>query len=89
MDIDERLWPSWPKQKRLAHIYALRCMAHRFRKFGFEESINLIDPRSLMIFAMCVHEPMASACLRHAIACDPTLSDIIESPICPTSSTTG
>lgn len=89
MDIDAALWPDWPLQKRRAHVYALRCMAHRFRKFGFEESVNILDPKSLLVFGLCVHEPMASAAIRKAIACDPGLSRIIEAPICQTPSTTG
>ena len=83
MELDERLWPDWTPAKRLAHTYALRCMGHRFRKFGFEPSVNLLDPKSLLIFGLCVHEPMASACIRRAISCDPTLSDTIQAPICP------
>jgi hypothetical protein len=89
MDLAKELWPDWSDTKRSAHYYAIRCMGHRFRKFGFEESVNMLDPKSLLVFAMCVHEPMASACIRRAIACDPSLSGIIKAPICQTSSTTG
>ncbi len=88
MGLDEILWPDWTAHRRRAHIYAIRVMAHRIRKFGFEECVNSLDPKSLLIFGLCVHEPFASKCIRRAIACDPTLSSTIEAPVCPTSSTT-
>ncbi len=87
IDLPKELWPTWGQHKINAHTYALRCMAHRVRKFGFEDAVNLLDPKSLIYFAMCVHEPMASACIKHALACDPSLKRIIstthEYPILP------
>jgi hypothetical protein len=77
MDLPKELWPTWGDHKKNAHTYALCCMAHRFRKFGFESSVNMLDPRSMIYFSMCVHEPMASACIKHAIACGPSLKRII------------
>lgn len=79
-----KFWPDWNPTKRLAHYYAIKCMAHRVRKFGFEESVNLLDPRSLALFGLCVHEPFATKCLERAIACDPEILRIMESTVCPT-----
>ena len=57
----EDLFPSWEPARREAHFYALRCLAHRLRKFGFEEIVNRLDTPSKIALASLVHEPMASA----------------------------
>lgn len=82
--LQSNLWPEWSEARKLAHTYAIRCLAHRLRKFGFEDFVNDLDARSLVVLAFMVHEPMASACIRRAIACDPSLAAIIKTPVCPT-----
>ena len=77
MDFTDKLWAEWPPNKRRAQFYALRCMSHRFRKFGFEESINLLDAKSLLCLSMISHEPMATACKYEAFRKDPSLIDIV------------
>jgi hypothetical protein len=66
---------GWEQARKDAHMYALRCIAHRMRKFGFEPLLNRLDAPSLRILAGIVHEPLASACRREAdvkdhIACE-------------------
>ena len=46
-----KLFPEWPINKRCGLVYALRCQAHRLRKFGFEAQINLYSPRELVLLA--------------------------------------
>lgn len=59
---------SWEKPRKEAHTYAMRCVAHRMRKFGFENLLNRMDADSLRMLADMVHEPLASACRREAAA---------------------
>lgn len=54
------------KTKAEAHQYALRCMAHRLRKFGFEPIVNRLDSPSKLLLSGMVHEPLASALRREA-----------------------
>lgn len=77
MDFTDTLWSEWPVNKRRAQFYALRCMSHRFRKFGFEKSVNLLDAKSLLCLGMISHEPMASACVAEAIRKDPSIESVI------------
>lgn len=78
MDFTETIWPDWTPNKRRAQFYALRCMGHRMRKFGFEPVINRLDARSLLCLGIIAHEPMASACQAEAIKMDPAVEDIIK-----------
>jgi hypothetical protein len=70
MPVDEQIWPDWTPHKRWAQMYALRCLSHRVRKFGFEEVINRLDTKSLVAFSLMAHEPLASACRREALRLD-------------------
>lgn len=54
------------KTKAEAHLYALRCLAHRLRKFGFEPIVNRLDSASKLLLSDMVHEPLASALRREA-----------------------
>lgn len=65
--VDPRsLFPEWERARYDANFYALRCLAHRLRKFGFEEVVNKLDPRSQVLLATLVHEPLSSALMREA-----------------------
>lgn len=77
MDFTDKLWAEWPPNKRRAQFYALRCMSHRLRKFGFEKSVNLLDAKSLLCLGIISHEPMASACIAEAKAKDPSIEQVI------------
>jgi len=75
---------TWEPARCDAHWYALDCLAHRLRKFGFEPIVNRLDAQSLRLLATMAHEPMATACRREAdlkdgsaIACDPHILDTI------------
>lgn len=70
MPVEDKVWPDWTAHKRLAHMYALRCLSHRVRKFGFEELLNRLDAKSLAVFSTIAHEPLASACRREALLKD-------------------
>ena len=69
----EPLFPDWEPARREAHFYALRCVAHRLRKFGFEEIVNRMDPATQWLLSSMVHEPMATALRNNAATADPTL----------------
>ena len=77
MDFTDTLRSEWPPNKRRAQFYALRCMSHRFRKFGFEKSVNLLDAKSLLCIGLISHEPMSSACVAEAIKKDPHIESVI------------
>ncbi len=62
------LYPEHRGAWHAAHYYGLRCLAHRLRKFGWEPCVGTLDARSLRILATMVHEPLASACRREAVA---------------------
>jgi hypothetical protein len=57
---------TWEPQRVQAHTYALQCIAHRVRKFGFEPLLNRLDAASQRQLATMVHEPLASALIREA-----------------------
>lgn len=65
---------TWEQPRKDAHMYAMRCVAHRVRKFGFEPLLNKMDPESLRMLAGMVHEPLAQACRREADAACETLA---------------
>lgn len=71
LPLEAKAWPDWTPHKQRAQMYALRCLSHRVRKFGFEEVLNRLDGRSLAVLSVIVHEPLASACRREALLKDP------------------
>lgn len=78
MDFTDTLWADWPKNKRRAQFYALHCMSHRLRKFGFEKSVNLLDARSLLCLGIISHQPMGAACIAEAIRKDPSVESLLQ-----------
>lgn len=77
MDYIKHIWPEWPVNKRRAHFYALRCIGHRLRKFGFEKSVNMLDARSMLALALMAHKPMSDALRDEAIKKDPSLESLL------------
>ncbi len=45
------LYPGLNSGQIGIRLYALRCIAHRLRKFGFEDGINLLTPADLAVLA--------------------------------------
>lgn len=53
-DVFIALYPELDEVQLSLRKYALGCIAHRMRKFGFEAGINHLQPRDLMGLALCL-----------------------------------
>jgi hypothetical protein len=52
------LYPEMDEVQLSLRMYSLGCIAHRMRKFGFENGINFLQPRDLMGLSLCL--PLAN-----------------------------
>ena len=48
-DVVRMMFPSETDEDFACRTYALRCICHRLRKFGFESEINNLDPRTMLL----------------------------------------
>lgn len=73
MTVDD-LFPEMNPVRRACLLYAMRCISHRLRKLGFENSINKLQPRELMLLSTMLYKHQAEAVKREAIRRDPNLA---------------
>lgn len=67
-DTHRALYPEMDEVQLSLRVYALGCIAHRLRKFGFEAGINYLQPRDLMALSLCLPLENRRALINEAIS---------------------